>query len=232
MPKSNELFGFSEQLFIYTKVTITLNGNVKAERTALSKCGQKERKLNMNRTQAMENLKSFGIEEPTDEQVTNYLNQVHGESNKEKQRAEAYKAQADKANELEKKLDELNSSNLSDIEKANKDRDDALGQIDALNKKIADMELKAQLAEKGIVGEDAENLIKDGKLDIETLGKIISEREIASASAKEKELLMNTPNPKGNGGKPEDAKPIDVENAEKLSFGVGMDTANKDYYKV
>ena len=186
----------------------------------------------MNRAQAMENWKSFGIEEPTDEQITAYLNQVHGESNKEKARADALKAQADKADELKKQLDEMNNANLSDIEKANKDRDDALGQIEALNKKIADMELKAQLAEKGIVGEDAENLIKDGKLDIETLGKIISEREIASASAKEQELLKNTPNPMGVGGKTEDAKPADVENAEKLTFGVGVDADNKDYYKV
>ena len=38
----------------------------------------------MNRQQAIENLKSLGIEEPTDEQVTAYLNTVHGESKKEK----------------------------------------------------------------------------------------------------------------------------------------------------
>lgn len=186
----------------------------------------------LNRVQAMENLKSFGIEEPTDEQVTAYLNQVHGESNKEKARADALKAQADKVAELEKLLESANDEKLSDIEKANKATEKANEEISNLQKKIADMELKAQLAEKGIVGEDAENLIKDGKLDIETLGKIISEREIASASAKEQELLKNTPNPMGIGGKTEDAKPADVENAEKLSFGVGVDADNKDYYKV
>ena len=97
------------------------------------------------------------------------------------------------------------------------------------------MEMKAQLAEKGIVGEDADNLIDaDGKLDIETLGKIISEREKASASAKEKELLDRTPSPKGNGkdGADDDAKPLDVENAEKLVFAAGVDTEHKDYYKL
>ena len=192
----------------------------------------------MNRQQAIENLKSLGIEEPTDDQVTAYLNTVHGESKKEKDRAEQYKAQADKATELmkqqQKQLDDVTNANLSDIEKANKEVENANNQIAELNKKIADMELKAQLAEKGIVGEDAENLIgADGKLDIETLGKIISEREKASASAKEQEILKNTPNPQGNGGgNPEDAKPIDVANAEKLSFGTGVDEANKDYYKV
>lgn len=185
----------------------------------------------MNREMAKENLKSFGIEEPTDEQVTAYLNQVHGESNKEKARADRLKEQADKVSELEKQLADINNANLSDIEKANKDRDDALGQIEALNKKIADMELKAQLAEKGIVGEDAEKLFTaDGKLDIETLGKIISNREKASASAKEQEILKDTPNPQGNGGG-EDARPLDVINAEKLTFGTSVDEANKDYYK-
>ena len=186
----------------------------------------------MNREQAKENLKSFGIEEPTDEQVTAYLNQVHGESKKEKDRADRLKEQADKVVELEKELKERNDANLSDVEKANKATEEANNQIAELNKKIADMELKSQLAEKGIIGEDAENLIKDGKLDIETLGKIISEREKASASAKEQEILKNTPNPQGNGGGNDDADPLDVANAKKLSFGTGVDEANKDYYKV
>lgn len=188
----------------------------------------------MTRNQAEENLKSLGIEAPTDEQITSYLNTVHGESKKEKDRAEMLKAQADKADELRQKLDELNNANLSEVEKANKATEDANKQIAELNKKIANMELKAQLAEKGIVGEDADALISaDGKLDIEVLGRIISERETASASAKEKELLDNTPSPQGNGGgNDDDAKPLDVANAEKISFGAGVDTANKDYYKL
>jgi len=189
----------------------------------------------VNRIQAAENLKSFGIEEPTDEQITAYLNQVGSETKKEKDRAEAFKAQASKADELKQKLDELNNANLSEVEKANKATEDANKQIAELNKKIANMELKAQLAEKGIVGEDADNLIgADGKLDIETLGKIISERETAAASAKEKELLDNTPSPKGNdgGGKEDDVKPADLKMAEKIHFVSGVDNTNKDYYKL
>lgn len=189
----------------------------------------------MNRNQAIENLKFFGIEEPSDEQINTYLNQVHGDSQKERNRADALKAQADKADELRQKLDELNNANLSEVEKANKATEQANAQIAELNKKIANMELKAQLAEKGIVGEDADNLIgADGKLDIETLGKIISERETAAASAKEKELLDSTPSPKGNdgGGKEDDVKPADLEMAEKIHFVSGVDNTNKDYYKL
>ena len=189
----------------------------------------------MTRSQAVENLKSLGIEEPTDDQVTNYLNTVHGESKKEKDRAEMLKAQADKVAELQKQLDAVNNANLSEVEQANKAVEKANGQIADLEKQISQMKIKQQLAEKGIIGEDADNLIDaDGKLDIETLGKIISDREKASASAKEKELLDKTPNPQGNvgGATEEDAKPLDVVNAEKIVFGAGVDTANKDYYKL
>lgn len=190
----------------------------------------------MNRLQAQENLKSFGIEEPTDEQITAYLNQVNGETKKEKDRADKFKAQADRASELQSQLDEVNNANLSEVEKANKATETANKQIAELNKKIAQMELKAQLAEKGIVGEDADNLIDaDGKLNIETLGKIISERETASASAKEKELLDKTPSPQGNNGGgngEEDAKPLDVLNAEQITFGAGVDLDKRDYYKL
>lgn len=218
-------------LFYTLSVTTLCDYRKEKEHSVIKTC---RKELNMSREQARENLKSFGIEEPTDEQITAYLNQVGSETKKEKERAEAFKAQASKADELKQKLDELNNANLSEVEKANKATEDANKQIAELNKKIANMELKAQLAEKGIVGEDADALISaDGKLDIEVLGRIISERETASASAKEKELLDNTPSPQGNGGgNDDDAKPLDVANAEKISFGAGVDTANKDYYKL
>lgn len=190
----------------------------------------------MNRVQAMENLKSFGIEEPTEDQITDYLNQIHGESRREKDRADKLKEQADKVAELQAQLESLNNANLSEVEQANKATEKANEQIATLQKQIAQMQLKAQLAEKGIIGEDADNLIDaDGKLDIETLGKIISDREIASASAKEKELLEKTPNPMGNlgGGKDdEEVKPADLEMAEKIHFMNGVDNENKDYYKL
>lgn len=190
----------------------------------------------MSREQAKENLKSFGVEEPTEEQITAYLNQVGLETKKEKERADRFKAQAEKSSELEKQLKDLNDANLSETEKTNRALDEALAEIDALKKQNEQMILKAQLAEKGIVGEDADKLIgADGKLDIEVLGKIISDRETASASAKEKELLDGTPNPQGNnagGGASDDAKPADVEVAEKVEFVRGMDSDKKDFYKL
>ena len=67
---------------------------------------------------------------------------------------------------------------------------------------------------------------------MELLGQIISARETAAASAKEKEILNDTPNPIGVGGKTEEAEPVDVANAKKITFGQGVDEANKDYYKL
>lgn len=45
----------------------------------------------MTRQDAIDNLTSFGVENPTDDQITAYLNQVHGEASKERERAESYK---------------------------------------------------------------------------------------------------------------------------------------------
>lgn len=175
----------------------------------------------MTREQAKENLTKLGIAEPSEEQVTNYLNTVNGEAKREKDRADRYKVDADKASELQKKLDEIANQNLSDIEKANKATEEAQSQVAALQKRIDRMEQLKKLAEKGIAGEQAEKLLsEDGVIDFDVLGQIISEKEAAAKTAKEQEIANNQGNPGGGvaSGK-EDEKPKDVENAEKISFG-------------
>lgn len=91
----------------------------------------------MTREQAKQNLISIGVAEPTDEQITNYLNQVSGETKKEKDKVAELKAKADKADELQTKINELEAGNLTEIEKANKALEEA-------NKTIADMQKKMQ----------------------------------------------------------------------------------------
>ena len=81
----------------------------------------------MTRTEAKELLIQLGIAEPTEEQITSYLNQVNGEVKSEKDRADKLKADADKATELQKQLEEINSKGLSDVEKANKAVETARG---------------------------------------------------------------------------------------------------------
>ena len=87
----------------------------------------------MTREQAKQNLIAIGVAEPTDEQVSNYLNQVNGETKKEKDRADGYKAKADTADDLQKQLDELQAGNLTELEKANK-------ALDTANKHIAELQ--------------------------------------------------------------------------------------------
>ena len=67
--------------------------------------------------------------EATDEQITNLLNQNNSEVATEKNKVKQYKAKAESADELQKKLDELEAGNLSDLEKANKDLESAKNEI-------------------------------------------------------------------------------------------------------
>lgn len=175
----------------------------------------------MTREQAKQNLINLGVAEPTDEAISNYLNQINGETQKEKNRAETYKKDADKAAELQKQLDELNNQNLSEVEKANKALEEAMKQLEAQKKVNSELNLAKSLAEKGITGEDAQNIIKatldgDNASLVEFIGKIADAKATEAAAAKEKELLENTPNPKGAGGEGGDTK----TDAEKLVAGL------------
>ena len=155
----------------------------------------------MTREQARQNLVTIGIESPTDEQVTSYLNQVQGETRYERDRADKLKDKAAKADDLQKQIDDIQSENMSDIQKAQSELEKANAQIASMQKEIARTKLLNNLASKGITGEDAEKLVTDdGALDVEILGKIITARETAAAANKEKELLNSTPNPSGGAG--------------------------------
>lgn len=188
----------------------------------------------MTRAEAKQKLISFGISEPTEEQVTDFLNTIGAETKKEKDRADGLKAKADKADELQTQLDDLNSQNLSDIEKANAERDKALNSVAVLEKTINSMQLKTGLAEQGIVGEQADKLIESlngGNFDTALLGQIISEKNKTAIADYEKKNLHDTPNPDGGTGGAGDTKPEDVKNAENITFGTqASEQSEKDYY--
>lgn len=171
----------------------------------------------MTRQQARANLIAIGIAEPTEEQITSYLDQVGGETKRERDRADRYKADAEKTADLQKQLDDINDANLDEVQKANKATEEAQKQIAALTKQLTTMQTMQSLAERGIIGDDAKNLLnEDGTLNFETLGKIISDRETAAAAAKEKELLKGTPNPSGSGNGAEPEKSLAETLAEKV----------------
>lgn len=188
----------------------------------------------MTREQAKQNLIGFGITEPTDEQITNYLNQIGAETKKEKERADGYKAKADQYDETKRQLDEIQSQGLSEAEKAAKD-------LQAANDRIAELEKNQMIADRKsaavekfkVTAEQASRIVKeDGTFDFDVLGQIIAEKETAAAAAKEQELLKDTPNPGGGaGGGQGDQKTDDVKNAESITFGsVAAEKSAQDFY--
>jgi len=155
----------------------------------------------MTREQAKANLVACGIAEPTEDQITNYLNQVNGAIKSEKDRADKYKGEADKVAELQKQLEELNSRGLSEVELANKATEKANAKIAELEKSLKTMTVQNKLSALGITGDDATNLISaDGEINFDTLGQILTTREKNAAAAKEAELAGNAGNPGGQGG--------------------------------
>ena len=157
----------------------------------------------------------------TDEQITNLLNQSNSEIAREKEKSKTYKADADKAAELQKKIDELETSNLSEVDKVNK-------ALEAANKTIADLQKNNAIRDQResamtnfkITAEQAKTIVKDdGSLDYAELGKIMSEKETAAAQAKEQEIAKNQDIPGGGTGGNKDEKTADVKNAETISFG-------------
>lgn len=163
----------------------------------------------MKREEVKELMKSWGIEEPTDEQISDYLNRMQKEVKAAEDKATRYKADADRVKDLESQIEELNNANLTDLEKANKATEDALNQVANLQKTVTQMQLMKSLAEIGIVGEDADGLIsEDGSLNTEQLGKIIESREKAAVATYQKQTLDSTPAPDGKKGEDgEEEKP-------------------------
>lgn len=173
----------------------------------------------------------------TDEQITNLLNQNNSEVAKEKNKANQYKEKADNATELQKKLDELEAGNLSEVEQANKNLEKANARIAELEKAQAIATQRSNAATKfNVSAEQAAQIIKDdGTMDYDALGKIISDKETAAAQAKEQEIANNSTNPGGGtaGSNKDNTKTADVENAEKITFGSNSSTTEaKNHYVI
>lgn len=171
----------------------------------------------MTRKEAEQNLIGFGIAEPTDEQITNYLNQIGAETKSYKDKLASVGGKDDRIAELEKELEKLNKQNMTELELERAEKDKALSSVANLEKQIEQMITKTELAKLGITGEVADTLVSgNGKLDFATLGQIISDREKNAVSEYEKKALENTPNPSGSKGKEEPQKTQAEQIAETL----------------
>lgn len=164
----------------------------------------------------------------TDEQITSFLNQSNSDVAKEKAKAQKVKEQAEKADALEKELEELKQQNMTDAEKAELERQKekaanekrisdlesalATSQREALTGKITSIFASAGMkgdayagAIKAFSNMDAEDALKEAQNFVDEISEINKSTLDTAKAAWEKEVLENTPNPGGgkSGGEPE-----------------------------
>jgi len=184
----------------------------------------------MTRQEVKEFLKnSFGIEEPTEEQVTAYLNSIP----RQQPTPQPNNAELERLKEVEKQFKALQGQSKNDA-----------NSIADLSRRINRMTAENVLAEKGLKPDDYKDFI-DGLIGedetatrarAEALANMFTSKLDAQKTSLETEFnekLKNmTPNPSGGDGGNE-PKTDDVKNAESLSFGGVPKEAKtaQDYYK-
>ena len=189
----------------------------------------------MTREQAKKNLIALGIAEPTEDQVSNYLNQFHGdvEPPTPNPTPNPNPTPAPQPAPQPNPTPAPGNADLNEIEKLQK-------QIADLQKENVKKDIRAYAAEKGLTGEQAEKVLgalqddlEAAKTAINSMSQIISDKETAAAQKKEQEIANGSMNPGGGtgGAKKDDEKPEDVKNAESIYFGEKQsEQSMKDYY--
>lgn len=161
----------------------------------------------MSREEARQNLVALGIEEPTDVQVTNYLNQFHANRNPQPQ-PNPNPAPAP-------------NPNPQPEPQPNDEMEMLRQQVAQLQSENAKKDILAYATSKGLSGEQVANVLAAygdnldaAKSSIDAICTIISEREAAAATAKEQEIASKASNP--GGGKGEGAG-VEKSSAEKIA---------------
>ena len=155
----------------------------------------------IKRDEVKQKLIEMGVAEPTEEQVNSYIAVISNELKASEDRAARFKAESDKVKDLEKQLNELNNAKLTDEERSAKAMEEANQRVLELETTVKTMQLQKGLAEIGIIGEDAADLVdEDGSLNIEKLGQIIGAREKSAVDVYKKQALDDTPAPDGKKG--------------------------------
>lgn len=187
----------------------------------------------MTRAEARAFLTQLGIAEPTEQQITSYLDSVADNATTRQTRSAADQQELERLKEVEKLY--------------NKSKDDSQAHeatVKELNKRMNRMIAESILQKSGMSAEEyadfVDSLIADTEEDTkkraEALSKAFSSKLESQKNTLEQEfqdkLKDYTPNPNGAGGKGDD-KPEDVKNVETINFGtVNKDAqASRDYYK-
>lgn len=169
---------------------------------------QRKGKKMLKREEVKQKLVEWGIENPTDEQISDYLATISKETKSAEDRANKFKADSDRVRDLEKQIEELNTANMTDLELSNKKAEDAEKKVAELQATVTQMKLLKSLADIGITGDEANGLFNEGgSLNTEQLGKIIESREKAAVATYQKQTLDSTPAPDGKKGEDEEEKP-------------------------
>lgn len=189
--------------------------------------------------------------EATDEQITAFLNQSNSDVAREKAKAQKMKEDAEKAEALEKELEELKQQNMTEAEKAELERQKEKA---ANEKRISDLEsalatsqrealvgkITSIFANAGMKGDAYAGAIKafsnmnadDALKEAQTfVDGISAENKTALDTAKaawEKEALENTPNPGGGSGSKATAKSDAAEFAKAYSAKMNQETKSAD----
>lgn len=169
----------------------------------------------MTREAAKKKLVDLGIAEPTEQQVTDYLDSIFGEVQKEKDRNATLKEKADRADELQRQLDEIEQQNMSELEKEKKRADAAEALAAQRAAALTTAKVTSVFAAAGLTGDVYAGMIKalSGMDEEEAVNSAtsfvngISENKRteleAAKSAWEAEKLKDTPNPgTGSGAEP------------------------------
>ena len=166
-----------------------------------------------------EDLIAMGLsEENADKIMADYGSSVQ----KAKAKFDEYKTKADKAEELQKQLDDIEQGKLTEVEQANKNLEKANARIAELEKAQAIAAQRVNAASKfNVTAEQAAQIVKDdGSFDYDVLGKIISEKETAAAQAKEQEIANGSTNPGGGTAGGNKAGADNKTNAEKIAENI------------
>lgn len=164
----------------------------------------------------------------TEEQITGILNKSHSEIEKEKSKAEKVKEELDElkasavnAEELQKKIEEIEESKLTETQKIAKELEKSNARVAELEKAAAIANQRAAAAEKfKVTAEQAKQIVKDdGTFDYDVLGQIIAEKETNAVSEYEKQKLAETQNPGGQSAGSGDGKSNAVKLVERHFIG-------------
>ncbi len=205
----------------------------------------------MTREQAKQALIGMGVAEPSEEQVSKFLDSISAETKKEKDKNVSLKEKAEKAEALEKELEELKQQNMTEAEKAELERQKEKA---ANEKRISDLEsalatsqrealvgkITSIFANAGMKGDAYAGAIKafsnmnadDALKEAQTfVDGISAENKTALDTAKaawEKEALENTPNPGGGSGSKATVKSDAAEFAKAYSAKMNQETKSAD----